>query len=144
MRIVIERRHITNAKRKDSHHCMIADAIKDYLGAHYISVDTQAIKFSDPATKERYTYLTPGRAQHEILRWDKGIEVQPFSFELGSPVKTEPLRKTYKGKVSSKKKAWKRYEAKTRKDRTLPRIVKKEKPKVTRFREFGIRKWTSK
>jgi hypothetical protein len=142
MRIIVERRHITNAEKKDSHHCMIADAIKDRLAVQFIVVDTQSIRWSDPATKERYVYLTPPTAQDMILRWDRGIKIQPFAFELARPIKVTPIRKKYEGKKSTRRKAQQKYEMK-RRDPMAPRLVKKNrKPKVTRFREFGVRRLT--
>jgi len=143
VKITVRREHIESARRKDSHHCMIADAIREQLNVQFILVDTQSIRFSDPAIQERLTYFTPPEAQRQILRWDRGIKVQPFVFELGSPVKVRPLKKQWTGKRSTLKKARDKYEAK-RRDPMAPRLVKKNRPskKVTRFREFGVRRWT--
>jgi hypothetical protein len=145
MRIIVRKNHIEEAIKNDSHHCMIHDAIKEYLGVQFISVDTQSIRFSDPATKERYVYLTPPTAQQMILKWDRGIAVQPFSFELSSPVRVTPIRKEYKGKKSTRRKAQRKYDAK-RRDPMAPRLVKKNqpppKPHITRHRKFGIRQFT--
>lgn len=143
MKITVSRSHIESARRKDSHHCMIADAIKEQLNVQYISVDTQAIKFSDPKTGMRVTFLTPPAAQNSILRWDRGIEVQPFVFNLDQPVVATPIRKHYQGRKSTKQSAQRRYAARIRADRMAPRLVKKKaKTKVSRFREFGVRRWT--
>lgn len=145
MRITVRRSHINSAHRKDSHHCMIADAIKDHLGAQFIVVDTQAIRFSDPASKERYVYLTPPSAQNAILRWDRGIDVQPFAFELHDPVRVMPVRRVWTGNPATLKKVRARYAAR-RKTAALraaaPRLVKKRSATVSRFREFGLRRFT--
>lgn len=139
--ILVRKEHIEGAIKKDSHHCMIADAIKDKLGAQYISVDTQTIRFTDPEHKERYFFLTPPAAQQMILKWDRGVSVQPFAFELGSPIRILAVQKKWKGSKKALKKARDTYEAK-RHDPMAPRLVKKTKPKVSRFREFGLRYWT--
>lgn len=141
--ILVRKEHIEGATKKDSHHCMIADAIKDKLGAQYISVDTQTIRFTDPEHKERYFFLTPHVAQQMILKWDRGITVQPFAFELGQPVKIVTVKKKWTGSRKALKKARDKYEAK-RRDPLAPRLAKKTmaKAKVSRFREFGLRYWT--
>ncbi|MFI5223779.1 MAG: hypothetical protein ACHQX3_05955 [Nitrospirales bacterium] len=143
MKIIVKKQHIDNARKKDSHHCMIADSLKE-MGVQFILVDTQSIRYSDPDTKERLVFMTPPTAQEMILRWDRGIQIQPFAFELGKPVIIKPMRKRWTGKKSVLKKARAKYDAK-RRDPMAPRLVKKnlrEKPKVTRFREFGVRRLT--
>lgn len=143
MKVIVRKEHIDNARKKDSHHCMIADSLKE-MGVQFILVDTQSIRYSDPDTKERLIFLTPPTAQEMILRWDRGIHIQPFAFELGKPVIIKPIRKRWTGKKSTLKKARDKYDAK-RRDPMAPRLVKKnlrEKPKVTRFREFGVRRLT--
>lgn len=86
LRIHVEDHHIEHAQRKNSHHCMIADAIKDALPeAKYISVDLQSIRFSfldkSPVSRgTRYTYFTPTIAQHALLKFDQGIKVREFEF----------------------------------------------------------------
>lgn len=127
MRIVVRREHIEKAIKKDSHHCMIADAIKDHLAVTFILVDTQSIRYTDLALKERYVYFTPPAAQEMILKWDKGIHVQPFAFELGSPVKIEKVRSKWTGKKSILAKARAKYEETTRKDKMFPRLIKESK-----------------
>lgn len=142
--ITVRKEHIVNSIKKDSHHCMIADAIKDQLGVTYILVDTQTIRYTDLALKERFVFLTPSVAQQMVLKWDRGIHVQPFAFTLGTPIKITKVRSRWTGKKSVLKKARTKYEAK-RRDPMAPRLVKKNKPvKVTRFREFGLRRWATK
>ena len=38
---------------------------------------------TDPKTRFRYIYLTPITAQRALLRFDQGVEVEPFEFRLG-------------------------------------------------------------
>jgi hypothetical protein len=84
MTIQVTREHIDNAVRRDSHRCMIADAIRDaFPAAQYILVDLQSIRWTDPEAKERYAYFTPPLAQRALLRFDQGKPVQPFTFRLG-------------------------------------------------------------
>lgn len=145
MKITVRKEQIENSRRKDSHHCMIADAIHEHVPwAKYISVDVQAIKFSDVDAKTRFIFLTPPVAQNAILRWDRGIEIQPFSFLLVDPV-IKKVRKRWTGNPEVLKKARTKYEKTSRRkkvDPMAPRLVTKKKPKVSRFREFGIRKYT--
>src|SRR5678810_215657 len=92
--IKVEQHHIDHAIQNDSHHCMIADAIRDhYQDAKYIVVDLQSIRFSflgDKTTQGvRHKYFTPPKAQLALLKFDQGEEVRPFSFDLGKPVITK-------------------------------------------------------
>jgi hypothetical protein len=92
MRVRVSDRHINDSVRGDSHHCMIADAIKDaHPTAQYIQADVQSIRFSDPLTGKRYTYLTPPVAQSALLQFDAGTRVKPFAFTLRAPVIARPI-----------------------------------------------------
>ena len=74
---------IEHSIKRDSSHCMIAEAIKDTVpGISPPSVDIQTIRFSDPKKRLRYTYLTPRIAQLAIIQFDQGKEPEPFSFQL--------------------------------------------------------------
>ena len=65
--------------RRDSSHCMIAEALKAaYPSATFVSVDLATIRFSDPATGLRYIYLTPRAAQEALIRFDQGEKPEPF------------------------------------------------------------------
>lgn len=71
--------HIARAKRADSEHCMIADALRDWRPeAAFISVDLQTIRFTDERAGRRYVYLTPPAAQAALIDWDQGLDVEPF------------------------------------------------------------------
>jgi hypothetical protein len=77
---------IANACRRDSGHCMIADALKMMNpGVNHVDVDLQTIRFSDPAKGARYIYLTPPLAQRALIRFDQGETVEPFDFTLRTP-----------------------------------------------------------
>src|SRR5258707_2331325 len=74
---------IESSKERDSSHCMIAEAVKKaYLGAAFVSVDLQTIRFSDHNKGLRYTYLTPRSAQIALIEFDQGTTPEPFSFQL--------------------------------------------------------------
>ena len=83
---------IANAQdeRRNSSHCMIAEAVKMTLreaGIRYscIAVDIQTIRFTDLDRKERYTYLTPRIGQHYLVDFDQGAEIPAFTFRLNGP-----------------------------------------------------------
>lgn len=81
--VKIEQNAIDNAIKKESRHCMIADAIHAQMPhVKFIQVDIQSIRFTNPKTGKRYIYLTPPEAQKQILRFDAGQKIAPFSISL--------------------------------------------------------------
>jgi hypothetical protein len=132
VRLHVEQHHIDNAEVKNSHHCMIADALRDaYPEAKFISVDLQSIRFSlfdenryrEERVGVRYFYFTPTLAQVALLKFDQGKKLKPFEFTMRSGI-TKLIR------WSKKKDKVKRSHA--RKGTAKHRVIKKE-------REFGIR-----
>lgn len=74
---------IEKAMKADSSHCMIADAIRAACPAYTnIAVDLQTIRVTDRAEKKRYIFFTPLKAQQELLRFDQGNAIEPWSFLL--------------------------------------------------------------
>lgn len=74
---------IDSAQRRDSSHCMIADAIQAAVpNARFISVDLATIRFSDLVAGKRYIYLTPRPAQEALLDFDQGKKSEPFAIRL--------------------------------------------------------------
>lgn len=74
---------IANACRRNSGHCMIADAVKAaYPAASYVSVDLQSIRFTDLAKGLRYTYFTPRKAQLALVKFDAGEVPEPMGINL--------------------------------------------------------------
>jgi hypothetical protein len=70
---------IDRATKRDSSHCMIAEAlIEAYPQATYVSVDLATIRWTDEAAGLRYIYLTTPTAQRALLGFDQGIAVEPF------------------------------------------------------------------
>jgi hypothetical protein len=140
MKITVTKANITNGRAKDSHTCMIADAIKAACpNATYVRVDLQTIRFSNPAKGKRFLYLTPPLAQQNLLKFDLGKPVKPFSFSLNAP----QTRAVHKNQTNS-------YE---RRGEKRPRRTKAHLAKYAylaanralihqREREFGLRKFT--
>lgn len=105
---------IAESTKRDSSHCMIAEAVKRAVpGARSVAVDLQTIRFTDPLKAQRYVYLTPRRAQVALVNFDQGKAPEPFQIQLrgGSVTKSgrakpsEPKNIiTNKPKVSDTKK----------------------------------------
>lgn len=85
VKVIVTQEIIDNACRRDSSHCMIADAIKAAVpSSHFRSVDVATIRFTDPEKRMRFIWLTPRIAQEKLVQFDQGKKVQPFSFWLRS------------------------------------------------------------
>lgn len=120
---------IDRAVARDSHRCMIADAIqKQVPGAKYIIVDLQSIRFSNTDKSERYIYFTPLQAQRALIAFDQGKkdELKPFKFTLYAGTQRQ-IRSHAPG-----------YKPKTRKTKTS-RKRKPQRYMPSRYREFGVR-----
>lgn len=109
----ITKKLIDEAIKGDSSHCMIAEAVKiAYPSASHVHVDIQTIRFTDPERRERYFFLTPRRAQMEILAFDHGDPVRPFRTTIKDPMvqpsgtgekKAQMVKSTVSGKRSTPK-----------------------------------------
>jgi hypothetical protein len=81
--ITVTAEAIQNSVRRDSAHCMIADAIRhSQPGAHGISVDLQTVRWTNLRLGLRYVYLTPRTAQVALIDYDQGDYPKPFAFVL--------------------------------------------------------------
>ncbi len=98
--IVITDALIEQAKRRDSGHCMIAEAVKAAVPhARSVSVDLASIRWTDPESALRYTFLTPRVAQLALVQFDQGDEnIEPFSFRLRGALVTQSHMKKPKAK----------------------------------------------
>lgn len=126
IKVPVTKEHIENSVKRDSHHCMIADAVHERLKwATYVMVDTQSIRFNNKKQGKRYIFLTPPEAQKAIVLYDQGIKVKPFEFMLSSGyVKVRTMRaRNKKAKKSS---------------RAYAKNPHKHTP--SQYREFGMRK----
>lgn len=91
MKVKITKDCIKNAVKRDSHRCMIADAVRAAVpDARYISVDLQSIRWSNMKSGKRFTAFTPRIGQHKLLDFDQGHSVQPFEMEV-TPVSTRKV-----------------------------------------------------
>lgn len=87
--IPVTRDIIGKAIIRDSSHCMIAEAIKAAIPtAKSIAVDLASVRWSDPDTGLRYTFLTPRRAQVALLDFDQGLTPDPFTLNLKDAIIT--------------------------------------------------------
>jgi hypothetical protein len=132
-KVSVSKKHIEHGVIKDSHQCMIADAVKEaYPNAQYILVDLQSIRFSDRDKGKRYTYLTPPVAQSALLRFDAGDKaIEPFSFTLTKALVRGMGWQAQNNRTAPNRKGAKKH-AKTGKRR--PVVSYKE-------REFGLRQF---
>jgi hypothetical protein len=81
----IDRETIEASTRRKSSHCMIAEAIKRAIPrATGVSVDLQAIRWTDPDLQLRYIFLTPREAQVALLHFDRGQTPEPFEMKLSN------------------------------------------------------------
>lgn len=70
---------IATACKRNSSHCMIAEALQAAIpAARFVSVDLATIRFTDEAAGWRYIYLTPRPAQAALLAFDQGEPIEPF------------------------------------------------------------------
>jgi hypothetical protein len=83
--VAVSKSQIDDSTRKDSSHCMIAEALKlsvksagKPITEGTVSVDLQTIRYTDPERGLRYTYLTPRIAQVALVNFDQGRPVEPF------------------------------------------------------------------
>lgn len=74
---------VEQATKKNSQHCMVADAVKAAVDdAQHVMVDLATIRFTDPKRGKRYVYLTPKIAQQRLVDFDQGRPIEPFGFRL--------------------------------------------------------------
>ena len=153
---------IEGSKKRDSSHCMIAEAVKaSFPDAKLVSVDLQTIRFSDPKKGLRYTYLTPRIGQVALIEFDQGVTPEPFSMRLqrGQVTAIRKNRDPLQGNLTEEERAARREhgamggharaEALRRstirtegKDRPTPEKVGGRTPPTTPFarrRAFGLR-----
>lgn len=90
-RVGITTTDIQLAVRKNSHRCMIAEAIRrDIPYANRVVVDLQSIRYTDDQAGIRYFFFTPPVAQEALLAFDEGRPVEPFEFDLRKPAQIRP------------------------------------------------------
>ncbi len=94
---------IKEAKKADSSYCMIAETIERARPhAVAVTVDLQAIRYTDRKNGERYVWMTPPGAQKALIAFDQGEPVAPFTVSLRTPIQRVPIQK--RGVSSASKK----------------------------------------
>jgi len=84
-KIEVKEKDIRESCRKNANRCMIASAIrKQFPEAQSVYVDMLSIRWSDPERGLRYTYMTPKPVQNALIRFDMGLEIKPFYFQVRS------------------------------------------------------------
>jgi len=94
--ILVTQQNIDRATRRDSEHCMIADALREAMpDATHVSVDIITIRYSRAG--RRYIHLTPSSAQAALVDFDQADpRLAPFRFRLLAPVQVHEARTTGK------------------------------------------------
>ena len=86
VRIEVLQETIDEAETRSSSHCMIAESIKKSLPhVTYVAVDMMTIRWTDPTTGLRYTFLTPRKVAISLINFDQGVATHPYGFTLGRP-----------------------------------------------------------
>lgn len=141
MKVCVSKDHIDNGVQKNSQHCMIADAIKTACPkAQFIMVDLQTIRFTDRGKGKRLVYLTPAVAQHNLLKFDKGDPVKPFTFALTTPVRSRSMQTKHRGTAEGRRKARRKYR-KNQKTQNYAYLAANRARNHQKEREFGLRKF---
>lgn len=141
MKVKISKKHIEEAVRGNSRHCMIADAIREQFGdeVKQVIVDAQSIRWTDPVKDLRYTYMTPPEAQAKLIAFDAGKEVQPFTIEIGKPVLIRSTHVDVHGKPRKTPIQQEQISAKTSRQVREGQRELRQRVFRTAKREFGIR-----
>lgn len=90
---------IARAEVANSSHCMIADAIREANPAWTnVVVDLQTIRVTDRQERKRYIFFTPLLLQQQLLRFDQGTRIPPWSFRMPrTPAQVMPLDRSRPG-----------------------------------------------
>ena len=84
---------LERACRKDSSHCMIAEAIKEaWPDVYDVSVDVRTIRMTDRKAGKRFVYLTPQNCVENLIKFDFGVKLDPWHFFVPMrPAQVYPL-----------------------------------------------------
>ena len=84
LRIEISDEIIADSVRRNSSHCMIAEAMRRQLPEYYErpSVDLYTAAVTHAGRRLRYSYNLPRQAQLALIDFDQGRVPEPFVFEL--------------------------------------------------------------
>lgn len=78
---------VNRAVYKDSHRCMIAEAIKEqYPYVTNVTIDAAFIRYTIPERGQRFIHITPSIAATLLVKFDQALAIEPVTFRLTSPV----------------------------------------------------------
>ena len=87
LRIQVTEADIAKAIISDSYKCVVVQAIARQIpDSVKIEADIQTVRFTRLNTQQRYVYLTPFQVQGYIVAFDAGDKIEPFEFQLRSPM----------------------------------------------------------
>jgi hypothetical protein len=87
LKVNVEQEDIDSGIRAKSNACMIFRAIKRTFPAFAkLWVDRKTVRFTDREANAIYTFELPPFARVQLLRWDAGETVEPFSVRLKKPI----------------------------------------------------------
>jgi hypothetical protein len=103
LKVTVTRELVERGVKRDSRHCMIAEAIKEQ-NPHFsnISVDLASIRWTNPRTGKRYLCLTPEIAGELLVDFDQGHDIEPVVFNVRT-VQVTPNRKKGRAAVRGRK-----------------------------------------
>ena len=100
-RLTITQEAIDRAVSEDSGHCVIAEAIREQVpDAAAVSVDLQAIRWTDRKKGVRYVYFTPPYAQDLLLAFDLGMTIKPQTIKMGGAFQILPIKAASRSKAA--------------------------------------------
>lgn len=84
VRVSVDEERIADSVRRNSAHCMIAEAMREVLPKHCdkISVDLYYAGFTDKSRNLRFVYQLPRNAQLALIDFDQGRVPEPLKFDL--------------------------------------------------------------
>jgi hypothetical protein len=133
---------IRESCRRNSNHCMIAEALKKaHPELSHISVDIQTIRASDKKKRERYVWLTPRAGQGGIVKFDLGKNVEPFGFHCRDGQVTAMSESSSKRGANKKRKKVSMRTSRGGTRTTVPEKVGGRTPprSIGQRRSFGLR-----
>jgi hypothetical protein len=93
-RLTLTQEAIDTGVQADSSHCMYQKVIEGQVpNARRVEVDLQTIAWTDVEAGIRYTYLTPGICQQNLVEFDQGHrdQIRPHEFTVTTLVHMRPV-----------------------------------------------------
>ena len=87
LKVEVTQKEIDEAQVANSQKCMVHEAIaRKHPALKRIWVDKNQVRFTDPKQNVIYTFDMPALGKANILLWDEGTPIKPFSVTLRNPV----------------------------------------------------------